>query len=414
MDSARLFPPTGVFGARRDKVVTKSAFHEFSSTQNLTTAWKAMYARTSVRSRSGFGIDRLSVAQFKETDLDRIPHLSKNIRNGAFSFNNLTAKLIPKSDGKYRVICIPTVKDRVVQRALTKTLYEYGYTLENSVNHGFVKGRSVKTAINKSIMLRNKYPWVFKVDIAAFFDNLDRGLLRKKIKKEIKHRSLHNILNSCANVEIGFSSHEERSKIRSQGIKKGVGIRQGMPLSPFFANLYLKEFDSFVERKKLNVVRYADDIIGFAKSESECKEMQSKCEETLRNINLYVKSSKTELFPPEQTVSFLGLGISYEKDGYKAIVTDVQLKRIKDKIYEYSNIDFCLRRNITLKNVLVKLDELTDSYQSVYGECHNKQKVSDVVVSSREKTLRDLFYKNFGLNYKMLTNNQRKFLGVGL
>lgn len=412
MDSARLFPPPGVSGAGRDKVVTKSAFHEFSSTQNLIAAWKDMFAKTSVRSRSGFGIDRLSVAQFKESDLDQISQLSKNIRNENFSFNHLSAKLVPKSDGKFRVICIPTVKDRVVQRALTKTLYEYGYTLENSVNHGFVKGRSVRTAIDQSIILRNSYPWVFKVDISAFFDNLNRPLLFKKIKKEIMHRSLHSILNSAVNVEIHFSSSVERSKIKAQGIRDGIGVRQGMPLSPFFANLYLKEFDEFVEHNQLKVIRYADDIIGFARCEKECTEMQLKCENALRNIGLSIKSSKTEISQPKKTVSFLGLGISYQKDSYKAIVTDEQLTNIKVKISEYSDLNFCHRRGITLKNVLMKLDELTDSYEVVYRECHNKQSVMNVVISARNKTLQDLFYNNFGISYNSLTHKKRKFLGI--
>lgn len=414
MDSGRLFPPSGVSGAKRDKGLTKSAFFYFSSTQNLTAAWKDMFSRTSVRSRSGFGIDRLSVAQFKESDINRIFHLSKIIRNGNFSFNHLSAKLIPKTDGKYRVICIPTVKDRVVQRALTKTLYEYNYTLENSVNHGFVKGKSVRTAIEQSIKLRNNYPWVFKVDIAAFFDNLDRLLLFKKIKKEIKHRSLHTILNAAANVEISFNSNAERSKIRRQGIKDGIGVRQGMPLSPFFANLYLKEFDEFVERNQLKVIRYADDIIGFASSEEECIEVQLKCEDALRSIGLGIKSSKTEISQPRQTVSFLGLGVSYQKDGYKAIVTEEQLINIKVKIHEYSNLDFCHRRGITLKNVLIKFDELTDSYESIYGECYNKQKVMDVVVSARNKALQDLFFHNFGINYNSLTTKKKKFLGISI
>ena len=44
-------------------------------------------------------------------------------------------------------------------------------------------------------------------------------------------------------------------RVEKAGIKPGKGVRQGMPLSPFFANLFLKEFDAAVERKDYQMVR---------------------------------------------------------------------------------------------------------------------------------------------------------------
>ncbi len=45
----------------------------------------------------------------------------------------------------------------------------------------------------------------------------------------------------------------------------GVGVRQGMPLSPILANLVLSEFDGKIEKSGLKMVRYADDIAIFLK-----------------------------------------------------------------------------------------------------------------------------------------------------
>lgn len=45
------------------------------------------------------------------------------------------------------------------------------------------------------------------------------------------------------------------------------GVRQGMPLSPLFANFYLCDFDDLIKKAGLNCIRYADDLIFFSDSE---------------------------------------------------------------------------------------------------------------------------------------------------
>ena len=391
--------------------MTKSALDITADVHNLSNAWQNLYSKTSVRGRLVTGVDKISIFDFKAKEKETLLSISKSIKNKNYKFSPLSPKFVPKSDGGIRVICVPTTFDRIVQRALSNTLFDLGYSLNNSVNHGFVRKKSVKTAINKAIQVRDDNPWVFKVDIAAFFDKLDRGLLVNKIKKEIKHRSLHDMLIASASLEISAYKSEKR-KIYDLGIVQGIGIRQGMPLSPFFANLYLKEFDEFVEREGLSVIRYADDIVGFESSQNECFESKKKCEAKLLSIGLSIKDEKTVIASPNETVSFLGLGIACQKSRYKAIVTDVQLKKIAERISQYSNLEFCVRRGVNLKNVLIRLDQLVYSYETIYSEACNKSRLVDVVKSSKEKALKDLFRNNFNIDYSKLSKDKKKFLGM--
>ncbi|MBE0403054.1 reverse transcriptase domain-containing protein [Halomonas citrativorans] len=411
MDSARLFLPAGVQRAWRDKGVTRSALNITAKNECLRHAWNSLYANTPVRTRPVTGVDNINVQDFKAEESQFIASISNKIRSGSFKFSPLKANFVPKGDGGIRVICVPTVSDRVVQKTLGNTLFDLGYSLNNSVNHGFVRKKSVKTAIKQVIRVRSNNPWAFKIDISSFFDKLDRALLIDKIKKEIKHRSLHEILVSAACLEI-LASRADEEKLYRLGIVKGCGVRQGMPLSPFFANLYLKEFDEFVERKQLPVVRYADDIIGFSDNEAQCLIAMGSCEDKLISIGLSLKKEKTILASPSQTVDFLGLGIARINKQYQPLVTNIQLERIKERIAQYSNLGFCARRNINLKNVLTRMDQLVLTYDMIYSEASNKNKVLDVVKSAKEKTIKDLFRKNFNLDYKNLTKDQRRFLGM--
>ena len=58
----------------------------------------------------------------------------------------------------------------------------------------------------------------------------------------------------------------------------------GTPLSVFYANLYLKELDSYFAEKEVLYERYSDDIILFADSMQKC-EKYAEFDERVRVIH---------------------------------------------------------------------------------------------------------------------------------
>ena len=175
--------------------------------------------------------------------------------------------MIPKPNGKFRLICVPTIEDRIVQRALLLVLNQYYHKkFDNGISYGFISQKTVKDAALQACMLRKTHQWVYKTDISAFFDNIDREKLIEKIKSFIKHRSLHKLLFLAVSREVQTTSLAQEKRIKKLGIQRGLGIRQGMPLSPFFANLFLESFDNEIKATGLKAVRYADDLIFFCKN----------------------------------------------------------------------------------------------------------------------------------------------------
>jgi len=61
------------------------------------------------------------------------------------------------------------------------------------------------------------------------------------------------------------------------------GSPQGGPLSPLLANIYLNEFDQEMERRGVPVVRYADDIVVFARSKRAAERLLESSRKYLEN-----------------------------------------------------------------------------------------------------------------------------------
>jgi retron-type reverse transcriptase len=231
--------------------------------------------------------------------------LSHSVRaNGAYQFSDLRAVLVPKGDSKDRVICIPTVRDRVFQRALNDYLANGDRCgLNNKSSFGFIPGRSVEKAAARARELRRTLPWAYKTDISSFFDAIDRQLLAERIRRQVRDRSLHKCLIAASECEIKATSASNAKRIAKAGIQAGRGVRQGMPLSPFFANLILKDFDRLIEYADINMVRYADDLICFAGSQNACEDIHGHVRESLAREKLQIpdpgSNSKTQIYAPD-------------------------------------------------------------------------------------------------------------------
>ncbi len=259
-----------------------------------------------------------------------IERLSSDLRSRSFNFSPLKPHFVPKPNStKDRLICVPTVRDRIVQRsALTFLTKKYRSLLANDISYGFVEGRSVAEAASRACDLRKSRRWVYKTDISAFFDTVGRDRLAEALKRRIKERSLWPLLLGAGACEVAADRPGVTAKLAKTGIKEGVGVRQGMPLSPFFANLFLYGFDREVIKRKFAAVRYADDLIFLADSESQCVEIDEFCRAEFSKIGLTIPllsaATKTFIREPGQEAEFLGLGLRANSGQYELILMKSQ------------------------------------------------------------------------------------------
>ena len=150
---------------------------------------------------------------FSEKTLDAICYKISQLK---YDCDNLTPIIIPKVIGlKYnamttdntRLVCVPSVQDRVIQKLLIKYLrnkynkiYRKFCKYDHALNSSFcekvvestdeknqpitVKISGIRKALDDAIEYRNKYKYVVKADIVKFFDNINRELAIEKFEKE--------------------------------------------------------------------------------------------------------------------------------------------------------------------------------------------------------------------------------------
>lgn len=184
------------------------------------------------------GVDEKNADGFSK---DKVEKIIATIRDESYQPNPSKRTYIPKKNGTKRPLGIPSFTDRLVQEAcrmIMEAIYEPSFT---NTSHGFRPNRSCHTAltvINKTFTGVN---WFIEGDIKGFFDNIDHhvliGILRKKIVDEKFIRLMWKFLRAGYVEDFKFN-------------KTYSGTPQGGIISPILANIYLNEFDLFMEKLK--------------------------------------------------------------------------------------------------------------------------------------------------------------------
>jgi retron-type reverse transcriptase len=226
----------------------------------LSEAWANSRDSTTKAGRPG--TDNETARQFGANLDSNLDYIARQLRGGAYGFSKLRVVFLPKPDSDVeRVICIPTVRDRLVQRAIGEHIRSKSlFPIHNAFSFGFIKGLGPHHAIERTLKLREKYQWCLKTDIQSFFDKIARPRLKTQITKALKGTSLEALVLKVIDCEAKLTP-QNREKLRRQGLTPGLGIRQGMPLSPLLANLALADFDNEIKDRKIEMVRYADDLV---------------------------------------------------------------------------------------------------------------------------------------------------------
>lgn len=396
---------------KQTRIISKSA---------LNRAWKKSRDASSSPGRPG--VDQVTAQQFSYK-LDRgISTITQDFRMGTFGFSNLKAVFIPKPGSeKERLICIPTVRDRLVQRVIAQYInVKRIFPIYHSSSFGFREGIGVSDAINAVVLLRSEYEWCLKTDIESFFDRIPRDYLKKRVSYCLKNSSLVPVLHKVIDCEAKITN-ENRKKFEKQGIRRGCGIRQGMPLSPLLANLALSEFDLEIERLGIRMIRYADDLVLFFKSKDEALTGKQAVVSVLEKVQLTIpeisSTSKTKLVSPRDPLFFLGREILYlgSKNSYVARISIGQIKKIKEKL---SN-EYCFTNRIAkqsnFQETVVDLSKSVAAYLGIYKDAENFDEFHAELRGHARKIMSAIFIEIFGApSLSKVSVEGKKFLGLDI
>ncbi len=261
---------------------------------------KEAYRRT--RKDGAVGVDGVTAEEY-EQDLERnLQCLLDRAKSGTYKAPPVRRVHIPKggSTTETRPIGIPTLEDKILQRAVVMLLdpiYEQDFL---DCSYGFRRGRSAHDALtsfrDQTMSCRPKGVTVLEVDIRKFFDNLDHQYLRQFLRLRVRDGVLLRLIDKWLKagvMEDGNVSYPDS------------GSPQGGVISPLISNVFLHYvldvwFEQEVKprlRGKAFLIRYADDFVVGLRDRRDADRVMEVIPKRFGKYGLAVHPTKTKLVP---------------------------------------------------------------------------------------------------------------------
>jgi hypothetical protein len=292
--------------------------------------------------------------------------------------------------------------------------------LLNPISFGLIRSanRTVQDARRRALALRSTRGWVYKADIEKFFDNIPRDAVQRAAASIIPQRSLHKIVLPFIDTEIedGFDP-EWKTIVSKAGIVAGKGVRQGMPLSPYFAGMILRDLDRAIQKRGTPAIRYVDDIVAFFESEKECQAFHAFLQGVLDKVGLSVGTvgvtDKTRIYHPAESAMFLGMEMYRRSDAdYRLRISDSSIQNIGAKFAKAGDIESLLQKNVTLPRLGGFLDAMESGYLQAYEGAENHAALVSEVRSMKAAALASALEQVLGERVANLRRMERRFLGI--
>ncbi len=228
-----------------------------------------------LRNKGSAGGDGMQVRELQGYIKQNITAVVQSITRGNYLPKPILGVSIPKSNGKTRLLGVPTVVDRWLQQAVAQAitpLFEYEFK-EHS--YGFRPGKTAQRCVQQSMQyISEGHQHIVDIDLKNFFDEVDHCLLLQLLYNKVKCSPTLRLIRKWLRAPI---------RIKGKLTKRRKGVPQGSPLSPLLSNIMLHELDKYREKEGLKYVRYADDFSIYAKSRSAARKAGNKVYLFLKN-----------------------------------------------------------------------------------------------------------------------------------
>ena len=279
-----------------------------------------------VSNQGSAGVDGMPVTEL-------LNYLTKNrkaivtaVCNGLYLPQPILGVEIPKSNGKTRLLGIPTVMDRLLQQAVSQVISP-AFELEFSEHsYGFRPNRNAHQAVQQAQKnIHEGYDRIVDIDLKNFFDEVDHVILMQLVYRKVKCPLTLRLIRKWLRSPI---------EINGRLIKRRKGVPQGSPLSPLLSNIILHELDTELEKQGHRFVRYADDFSIYTKSKAVARKIGNSIFLFLKNkLKLSINREKSGIRKP---VQFNILGYKFvstyqkgDKGKYQLVVTDKSWQALK-------------------------------------------------------------------------------------
>ena len=285
--------------------------------------------RQTVSNKGASGVDGMSVSELKDYYAKHKSVLLNTIVNHRYVAQAIRGVEIPKSNGKTRLLGVPTVVDRMLQQAVGQIIAPHFELEFKEFSYGFRPNRNAHQAIQQAQkFIHEGYRYIVDIDLKNFFDEVDHAILLQLIYRKIKCPTTLRLIRLWLRAPI---------LINGKLTKRRKGIPQGSPLSPLLSNIMLHELDCFLELKKEKYVRYADDFSIYTKGKRRAQQIGNQVFLFLKNkLKLTINKEKSGIRRPSQ-FQLLGHGFvsSFEKGAkgkFQLVVSDKSVHKLKREL----------------------------------------------------------------------------------
>lgn len=337
-----------------------------------------------VRKDSAPGIDGVTWECYGKHLDANLEDLLCRVKSGRYRAPPVRRVHIPKGNGKEtRPIGIPTLEDKVLQRAVVMLLEPI---LEGEFHHhsfGFRPGRSAHEALATiwEASTRLGIRWIVDADIRKYFDTIDHGMLMEMLRRRVRDGVVLRLIGKWL-----------KAGVLEDGVRlfPESGSPQGGVISPLLSNLYLHEvLDEWMVNVVPNhlkgrwfIVRFADDyVLGFQRHD-DAEKVLAVLPKRFSRFGLTLHPDKTRLvafgrpngLQRPGTFDFLGFTHYWGRSrrGYWVIKRKTAKDRLNRSLKQLSG--WCrLHRHLPIREQHATLQRKMRGHYAYYGITGNAQ-----------------------------------------
>lgn len=268
------------------------------------------------------GIDGILVSEFADYWKLNEEKILSLLREGKYKPSEVLLEEVIFKNGKKRLISKYTCTDRVIQDVLKNkvmTLYKEKFS---KYSFAYIPNRGVQEAVLYAAdLIASGKKFVAEIDVKDFFENINlqklENLLQKEVFEEVEKKLIHDYLYAWIIID----GRKER---------KSVGLVQGSPMSPVFSNVYMMDFDVYME-SKYSFCRFADNINVYCNTEEEAQKAFADVNDYFETkLSLKINQKKSGVYP---AITRMFLGYEFRRDKAAKAVTAIKVEKKKCEYY---------------------------------------------------------------------------------
>lgn len=257
----------------------------------MRLAWQA------TQRKKGYWAPRVPVIDVECNFNGYVEQLLSEIQSGRYRPDPLFCFDVAKPKGGTRLVCAPYVRDKLVQRAALLVLEPLAEAYFHPASFGYRPLCTIDMALARLREgVRQGYIWLGDTDIMSCFDMIPQKPVLRLVELLCEDRGF------CELIALWFDTLPPR--FRRYG--NGIGLPQGLVISPLLCNLYLNDLDMDLEEAGIPFVRYADNLMVMARDEPGAYTALEFAAQSIASLSLELNLEQTFVLKSCSSHRFLG------------------------------------------------------------------------------------------------------------